>query len=194
MFGMRRAWLYIIGAVLVAAAITAAALAMKNSSNGNKAAQDNSSDNSAAAACPGREACKIFSLADAKQVLGDSAKGGNSGPAVSSEDMSVSACSYTQDSGSNAPVSTSKAASLKVSATKSGAGITSNQNQFGPAKPSGAQQVTGYGDDAFWDAQYGQLNILKNNRWYILSSGPITPADRTLDQAKQLADLLIDKM
>jgi hypothetical protein len=192
---MKRSWIYIIGAALVILAAVAIFVAMDNSQDhSDKTASKSTTTADHSTAFPQRKACTIFTLADAKQVLGDSAKGGEAANSTSSDDLDVSTCNYTQDSGSNVPVSTNKSASLLVRAPKSGAGTTSNQAQFGYLKPADSQQVAGYGDNAYWDHQYGQLNILKNNTWYILSNGPITPADRTLDQAKQLADILIDKM
>ena len=193
---MRLRWFYLIGAVLVIAAAAAIVLARSNSSKNqnDKTSQASSQKPSSSPAFAKRQACSIFTLSDAKQILGDSAKGGNTTGDTSSDDLSVSTCTYTQDSGSNAPVSAGNSATLLVRSPKTGAGITSNQNQFGPLKPTGSQHVAGYGDNAYWDPQYGQLNILKHNTWYILSSGPITPSSRTLDEAKQLADLLISKM
>ena len=193
---MKRIYIYIIGVVLVVAAAAGILIARENSQDHTDKA--GSANKSAAidrsTAFPNIKACNIFSLADAKQVLGDSAKGGASGASSSSSDLEVSACSYSQSSGASAPVSATKSASLLVRAPKTGAGTTSNQKQFGQLKPTGSEPVPGYGDNAYWDPQLGQLDILKNNAWYILSNGPITPAERTLDQAKTLADLLINKM
>jgi hypothetical protein len=191
---VKQAWIYIIGIVLVAAAIVGIVVAMNSSKDHSDKLPDNTAQNSQGVAFPERQACAIFSLADAKQVLGDTAKGGNDVTAHSSDTLTVSSCSYNQDSGNNAAVSASNIASLKVSAPKTGAGSTSNQNQFGRLKPANSQPVSGYGDTAYWDAQNGQLDILKHNTWYIVSNGPVTPSARTLDQAKILADILIAKM
>jgi hypothetical protein len=193
---MRRTWIYMIGAVLVVAAIAGILIARDNSQDHTD--KPGPANKSAAAdrdtVPPNTKACAIFTLAEAKQVLGSNAKGGASGSNSSSTDLDVSTCSYSQTSGTNAPVSGTKSASLLVRAPKTAAGTTSNQNQFGPLKPADAQAVAGYGDNAYWDPQFGQLDILKNNTWYILSNGPITPSERTPDQAKALADLLINKM
>jgi hypothetical protein len=170
--------------------------AMENSKGHvEKSAADALGKNSSKAIYTKKRACAIFTLADAKQILGNNAKGGASNGNTSSDDLAVSTCAYTQDSGSNnVPVTAGKSASLLVRSPKSAAGITSNQAQFGPAKPADAQAVAGYGDSAYWDPQYGQLDILKNNTWYILSNGPTTPSARSLDQAKLLADIIIDRM
>jgi hypothetical protein len=192
---MRR-WLAIfIGLVFVAAAAVAIWIAKdsrKTADNKSSASTISSQDKSKAVSV--KTACKIFTLSDAKKLLGDTAKGGQNSVTTSSKDVDVSTCTYTEDSGSNAPVATHQSATLLARISRTPKGVVSNQSQFGPLKPAGVQDVSGYGDMAFWDAQHGQLNILKNNNWFILSNGPITPADRTLDEAKQLADILINKV
>ena len=191
---MRKLGFYLLGLILVGAAAVAIVVAAKNS----KSHDDKVSTTTAAVAPKNtlsvKEACDIFTLADAKLLLGDNAKGGQNGASTSSNDLAVSTCTYTQDAGSNSPVSTNKSATLLVRSPRTDKGITSNQNEFGALRPADVQDITGYGNKAYWDAEHGQLNILKNNNWYILSYGPITPADRTLDQAKQLADELINKL
>ncbi len=192
---MRRRWIYGIGASLLVLAVLAIVVALDNSNDrtdksGKTAAQKPA--NSLASAQS--KACNIFSLANAKQLLGDTAKGGDNAATTSSDELSVTTCSYAQDSGSNLPISSNRLATLLVRAPKTSAGISSNQNQFTTLKPANSQLVAGYGDNAYWDPQYGQLNILKNDNWYILSNGPITPSNRTLDEAKQLADILINKL
>jgi hypothetical protein len=193
---LRRAWEYLIGLILVVAAVAGVVLAMNSSKNHDDNSQPANIQKKPAADIPAKkQACGIFTLADAKQLLGDSAKGGENQADTSSQDVDVTTCNYLQDlSSSNAPVSSSKTASLEVKLPKTANGIKSNQGQFGPIKPGGVQDVSGYGDKAYWDPEHGQLDILKNNTWYILSYGSTTPSARTLDEAKQLADLLINKM
>lgn len=188
---MKRFWLYLIGFVLLAGAVVAVALAVNNAKD-DKSQSTNSSNLTASSAS--KQACSIFTLADAKQVLGDGAKGGVSPPDSSSDDLAVSSCIYTQSTGPSAPVSSTKTASLLMRKPKTDDGKQSNIDQFGQLKPHGVQDVSGYGNSAYWDAQHGQLNILKNGTWYIISNGPVTPSARTLDGAEQLAALLIDKM
>ena len=177
---MKRVWIYFIAVVLVAAAVAGGLIARENSQDHTDKTKTSSQANSSSQPFKAKPACTIFTLADAKQVLGAGAKGGDNASTSSSKDLSVSLCNYSQDAGSNVPVSASKSASLLVRAPNTGAGITSNQNQFGYLKPADSQPVSGYGDTAYWDPQYGQLDILKHNTWYILSNGPITPSARTL--------------
>jgi hypothetical protein len=193
---LKRAWQYIIGLILVAGAATGVILAVNSSKNHDDNSQPASVQKKPAANIAAqKQACGIFTLADAKQLLGDSAKGGENPADTSSQDVDVTVCNYLQDlSSSNVPVSSGKSASLTVKIPKTEDGIKSNQGQFGIVKPGDVQDVSGYGDNAYWDPTHGQLDILKNNTWYILSNGSITPSARTLDEAKQLADLLIGKM
>ena len=191
---MKKTWPYLLGVVLVAVAVGLTILAI----NGSKVHDDNAVGSNSSEHKTldekDKKACSIFTLADAKILLGDTAKGGELSPVTISKDMYISACAYKQDDGSNTPVTSSKSAALKVNFPKTAIGTTSNQNQFGTLKPVNTEKVDGYGQSAYWDSVHGQLNILKNNTWYVLSYGPVTPADRTLDETKQLADLLINKL
>lgn len=189
---MRKFWFYLLAIILVAATVIAVVLAVKSSkSHNDKISSAPVVTNHKPST---KNACTIFTLADAKQLMGDTVKGGVNPAFESSSDFDVSTCTYTQDQGANAPVSARKSATLQVQAPKTDIGIASNQKEFGALKPAATQDIAGYGDQAYWDPEHGQLNILKDNIWYILSYGPSTPTERTLDQAKQLADLVINKM
>jgi hypothetical protein len=190
---MRKFGIWLLAVVLVAAAVIAIVFAVKDSKD-----HDDKNTSTPVAKTANKKstknACAIFTLADAKQLLGDTAKGGVNPVYDSSPDFDISTCSYTQDQGANAPVASKKSATLLMQAPKTAIGIASNQKEFGPFKPAGVQDISGYGEQAYWDTEHGQLNILKNNTWYILSYGPNTPSERTLDQAKQLADMIINKL
>ena len=189
---MKRAVLYAIGLVLIvaaAAAIVLAVRAAKNHDGGGSNPAATSTQSSSA-----KKACDIFTLAEAKKLLGDTARGGVVPVNDTTDDFRVSTCSYTQDQGSNAPTASRLVANLLAQFPLNDKAVASNQNQFGPLKPTTVQDVSGYGDKAYWDPKLGQLNILKNNTWYILSFGPTTPASRSLAQTRQLADLLINKL
>lgn len=181
-----------VGLVLVAAAVTTTVVAIKSKDNDDK--KLTVSDVQSQPAVKAKKACNIFSLAAAKQLLGGTAKGGQNPAIESSADLDVSTCTYTQDAGSNVPVANRQSATLLVRSSKTEKGAVSNRNQFSLVKPADVQDVGGYGEAAYWDTLQAQLDILKNNTWYILTYGAITRADRTLDQTKQLADLLIGKM
>ena len=142
------------------------------------------------------DACDVLTDSVATQVLGAGAtKGDTAAGSASSDDVSVSNCAYTLKAVNGGSVleqvQGTHAAGLLVRAAKSQTGAESNKGQFGSAKPAGVENVSGYGDSAYWNPQFGQLNILKGGNWYILSNYVGTnPTKGTLDQAKQLADAL----
>ena len=144
-----------------------------------------------------KKACDLFVLDDAKKILGDGATSGEtaaSNNTTESDDVAVSSCTYSSGATTLANISNIKTASILARSAKTKTGAESNKMQFGSAKPEGVEDVSGYGDAAFWNPQVGQLNILKGSNWYILSYGTARPTDRTLDDTKKLADIVVGKL
>lgn len=146
------------------------------------------------------DACDVLTQKIADKVLGaPSTKAGVAADSkTSTKSLSVSNCTYSYRSVTTGPAieqgESTKRVSLLVRAAKDKAGADSNKGQFNKI-PAGSQSVSGYGDAAFWDPKFGQLNILKDNNWYILNhSKGITITGGTLDEAKQLADALKDHL
>lgn len=131
------------------------------------------------------EACDILTLEIAKNIIGSDAKVKSRDS--SSGDIKVSNCTYFS-------VVNQYSVGLLARSARDKAGAASNQSQFASNKPVDSQKVVGYGDSAYWLARYGQLNILKGNTWYILSTGPVEVQKHTLTQTKKFADLIIDKL
>lgn len=143
------------------------------------------------------QACDALTLEQAKAVLGQDARAADiSLPSASSDDIEVSQCLYEQPAGITIEsIKAQKQASLLVRGAKTNSGADSNTSVFkGANKPANVQEVGGYGESAFWNPEFGQLNVLKNNNWYILSVGPSNPADKKLEDAKTLADNLVSKL
>jgi hypothetical protein len=82
---------------------------------------------------------------------------------------------------------------ILVRSPKTQKGADENKDQFTSNKPPDVQDVEGYGDSAYWNPSFGQLNVLKGDTWYILSNniGAFSQSPR-LDDAKKLADELKD--
>ncbi len=183
--------LVILALVFVAAAVVAGVVVLHRSNNHSSGA---SATNSSQTTSPAqREACEIFTLADAKQILNGDVAGGDMEATGTSKDVRVSGCSYKLSSAAALAADT-KSASLIAHFPRTSVGIASDQKAFKGPLPPGSTIVGGYGDKAFWDRQLGQLNILKNNIWYVLTYGTAAPADRSLQQTKQLADILAPKL
>lgn len=130
------------------------------------------------------DACSFLTAAIANNVLGANAQKSDGATSTNDPDVSVSSCIYS-GSGANP-----KTATFLLRVPTSAAGEASNKQPFTSLK-SGAQSVSGYGDMAFWDPELKQLNVLKNHAWLIFSFGGMNLNDRTLDQAKQLANQIV---
>ena len=145
-----------------------------------------------------KQACGLFTLDDAKKVLGDTAvkADDSASSSASSEDIEVSQCLYQLPTSSDiASLSNQKQASLLVRSPKTQTGADSNKDYFtGTSKPTNIQDVSEYGDDAFWSPDYGQLDILKGDQWYILQVGSTALGSRTQDEAKKMASVIISKL
>lgn len=138
------------------------------------------------------DACDVLTAAVAKNILGDAAaKGDLPGSQASTQDVSISSCVYTAkiDPTAAVRISNTKGASVLIRAAKTKAGADSNKSQFGANKPAGVQDVDGLGNTAFFNPQFGQLNVLKGGNWYILSSYSGS-ANGTLESDKTLANSL----
>ncbi len=134
------------------------------------------------------DACEIFTLEEAQAILGSTTTKGESGEtAASNDDVTVSSCTYTYDTGT---VSGIKTASVLARSPKTEAGAESNQAQFDPV-PEGAQEVTGIGEMAFWNPELGQLNVLKSNVWLIISNGGPQPDEHILADAESVANVVV---
>lgn len=83
---------------------------------------------------------------------------------------------------------------MLVRSPKTQMGADSNSAQFNSQRPADTPKVSGYGDDAYWNPQNGQFNVLKKNTWLIISYGPLKAADRTEADAKKLADIIVPKL
>lgn len=141
------------------------------------------------------KACEIFTLEKAKELLGPDAviSDQTNSPVDSfSSDIAASQCIYTDKKYDQAtPAESHKQASLTVRSPRSDTGRQANQSVFEVGSlPAGAQKVAGYGDAAFWNAEFGQLNILKSGEWYVLDYGSLVPSSRSQGDTEKFAEIL----
>lgn len=130
-------------------------------------------------------ACDLFSLEEAHELLGVDVINKVDDPVVVG-DTATSRCSYTDRN----PIA--DAMMLAAVAIRSGVnneGVQAVVDGYYAKKPSeGVEQVTGYGDDAYFNPTLGQLNVLDGDSWYIFSYGPGTaPQANTLTNVAKLA-------
>ncbi|MEI6850775.1 MAG: hypothetical protein WCK26_02295 [Candidatus Saccharibacteria bacterium] len=139
------------------------------------------------------DACDILTEIIAKQILGDAAeKSDTTNGQTSTDDVSVSNCTYTASIDPNAAVriSNKKGVGVLIRAAKTNAGIETNKTIFTTNKPAGVQDINGLGESAFFNPQFGQTNVLKGGNWYIITNYSGTAGIGTLESNKQLVDLL----
>jgi hypothetical protein len=136
-------------------------------------------------------ACDLLTLDEAKTLLGDSTINGVVQTPVQSGNVTVSKCGYSDGL---ADTANAVVAAIIVRSGINDAGIASNKAQFVAGKPSaGVQDVSGIGDSAYFNAGLGQLNVLKDSTWIILSYGSgADPQANTLEDTEKLAKLVLN--
>jgi hypothetical protein len=128
-------------------------------------------------------ACDVLTESIGKKTAGDNATSTPSDD-TKTDSINVSNCTYYGSKG---------VAALLARSALNKEGADSNAQQF-KTLPEGAVKVDGLGESAYWAPQYAQLNVLKNNNWYIISAGPAQVSQRTVDQSKALANEIISKL
>ncbi|HEY8993012.1 MAG TPA: hypothetical protein VIM37_04175 [Candidatus Microsaccharimonas sp.] len=135
-------------------------------------------------------ACQLLTLDEAKELLGPQTINGVSTPPVQTGAVATSKCSY-----SDGKVDTANAvvAAINVRSGINDAGIALNKTQFANGKPTdNVETVNNVGDSAYFNKTLGQLNILKESTWIIISYGAAaSPAANTLDDAVTLAKKIL---
>ncbi len=136
-------------------------------------------------------ACDILTETIAKAAIGDNLS--DTPPASgssSSDDLSVTNCTYTTKAdASTTPIKIS-GVSLLVRSALTTVGIESNKQAFISSRPDDAQDISDIGDQAFYSAKYRQLNVLKGNNWYILMIYKDNAINSSLTSTKALAQKL----
>jgi hypothetical protein len=144
--------------------------------------------------------CSFFTLDNAKSLLGKTATKGGIAPMsqVSAKDFTAENCTYSQNAqgvGGNIGSQSIKTASVVVRTTKTAQANTFVDFLFAQGKPKTAQDLSGYGEKAYWDPAQGILYVKKGNKFITVSYGVASPAtSRTIGETKKLADLVIPKI
>jgi hypothetical protein len=132
------------------------------------------------------KACDLFTPAKAQDLLGDKVISLDSNAPVVSDDTAVSKCSYTDN---NPNKDKMRVAAIAVRSGIDSKGVKQNQTEFFSNRPSvGTETVNNLGDSAYFTKESGQLNVLDDKKWIIVSYGiGATPQDNKLDDAITLA-------
>ena len=140
-------------------------------------------------------ACDIFTLSDAQKLLSKNVEFEDTTVgAESSVDVDVSACSYSIPFRSADELAKAKTASVFIRTPKTAKGANINKQAFTTDLPAKAQNIQGYGQQAFWNPERSQLNVYKDGNWLIFSSGSLNFDQRTLEEAKKIAETIMPKI
>ncbi len=134
-----------------------------------------------------KKACDVFSVADARSILGGDATQTPSQTDTITSQKAVTTCLYSYDPGSFSDL-------VSASVLLQGSSAASAKQNFLNAKPGNASDVSGYGEAAYWDPNLGQLHILKGEYWVIITagSGPLSERDQELPH--KIADIIIKRL
>jgi len=114
-------------------------------------------------------ACDIFTSSEAKELLGKDAISTNKTEPLQYENVSVSSCGYAQNTLDG---STMRVAAITVRSGINDTGVAQNKDEFTKSySRSNVEVIEGIGDKAFYAPERGQLNILKERNWIVLSHG-----------------------
>lgn len=134
------------------------------------------------------DACNLLTKDHATQLLGTSATLGQEPSPSHTDDLRVTNCIYNNNAGNIKDI-VSISALVRSPLTTTGA--QSNDETFTNTSVVGETSVSGYGEKAAWNGATGQLHVLKEKNWIIITFGKVQANTRTLEDAKKAADLLI---
>jgi hypothetical protein len=142
-----------------------------------------------AAAAPKEEpfdACAVFTQADAEKALGTAAQAEPVNPRARRPRV-VTTCTYTGTK-EGKPVAAS--AQFRFARTEPDArGAFEDARLQYQTKP-----LLMPGVEAFWSGKTGQMHVRKGRTWLTVSVGGAKPAEREVEPAKKLAEILASKM
>ena len=130
------------------------------------------------------EACDVLPHGQAKIILGED------NLTISSdtkeiEGFTIRSCSYTTNSKESR-----RKASLLIRKSINNTNSDADRAQFSVYQPASAKNIAGYGDAAYWNSDFGELHILNDGSWYVITNGPDNAEQRKLEDAKIIANFL----
>jgi hypothetical protein len=138
---------------------------------------------------PDIKACEVYTVDDARKFLGDGARPIESRlqTDMSGPEVNLSVCTYERDTGADLLLVT-----VLVRAPKADSALRDNEEAFGNARPADAQDVSGYGEKAYFDKNLKQLAVLKNGVFLIFT--PPSESSDALADSKRIADVVLPRI
>lgn len=138
------------------------------------------------------KACDLFTPSEAQKLIGgERVIGVDTKNPVIDGDTATSKCSYTDD---NTVQDQMIVAAVAIRSAINDEGVAKNKDDFATARANNAvDTVTGLGEDAYYNKVNGQLNILSDKKWIIISYGKgSSPQDNTPEKAVELARVVLN--
>lgn len=112
-------------------------------------------------------ACELLTAPEVREILGENALNTNNSQPVVTKNTAISRCGYTNgvDDAAKAIV-----AAIVVRSGVNDEGVLQNKKDFASNAPN-YTAVEDLGDDAYFDSETGQLNVIRDKEWIILSLG-----------------------
>lgn len=134
------------------------------------------------------DACQLLTRERASELLGTSATLGQEPSPSNSDDLKVTNCVYNNNAGNFKDI---VSVSVLVRSPLTEAGARSNSETFSDTSLVGDVSVDRYGEKAMWNSATGQLNVLKDKNWIIITFGKAQPNNRSLEETKNVASALL---
>lgn len=186
--------------LVVALGLSKLAYKLPNSSS------EKNANNAASTVYKNTKACELFTLEDAKKVIGDDAKQSQPKEEQASTTLvSISACAYSSDTVANQSA-TGRSTNITLRSPLDSKGAEANAALAKSINKTPAK-VDGY-DEAYWISSSSQLLVIKNSKLVFIDTRTITvPLSKTkpsadtkyvakagsLEDAKKIADLIKDR-
>lgn len=137
------------------------------------------------------KACNLLTPEKAQELLGEKVINVERNKPVITGDTAVSKCSYTDE---NPDQNSMMVAAIAVRSGINDKGIKQNKSDFNKLMSSdGVEVVNDIGKSAFFNYELGQLNVLYNDKWMIVSYGVGTaPEANTIEKAVELTHKIIN--
>lgn len=136
------------------------------------------------------KACELLKPAEAKELLGDKTISSTAKNPVQSENVAVSSCGYTDG---NPEINDMTVAAINIRSGINEEGVEQNKREFRQGMPNkNIESIKDLGERAYFNQENGQLNILDDRNWIILSYGVgSSPESNSLENAITLAKKII---
>ena len=137
------------------------------------------------------EACTLLTNKEAADLIKGNVVNSVHSEAAMADNMAISKCGYTNR---DPDINNMLVAAVIVRSGINDDGVAQNETEFlANKKAKEVESVKNIGDDAYYNPVQGQLNVLTNRNWIIMSYGVgATPELNTLKDALLLADKVVD--